>query len=727
MSLAGPPDREAAIEDLLGRLSWTEKLAQLQIAYRPRFEDAAALVRSGIGAVFWPGDAARSNELQRIAREETPRGIPLLVGLDVVHGQYTIFPTPLAQAASFDPEVATADARESAAEAASGGVNWTFSPMIDVSPDLRWGRIVEGFGEDPWLTSLFGAAKVRGYQGDFGPSTLLACAKHFVGYGLAEAGRDYNAVDASEYRLRNGALEPFRVAVEAGAASVMASFNTVAGRPMHANRRYLTEVLKDEWGHLGLVVGDADGVVQLVPHGVAATESDAVALAISAGLDIEMGGHVVDIDGRAAVPEGAIDPARVDDAVRRVLRLKFARGLFGDAQVPVAAERRIPTPASRAAARAAAVRCPVLLRNDGTLPLRPGSRVLLVGPYAESIDHLGAWVQSFAAPARSLADALRDELPASSLTVLPGAGFFAPDPEARAAAVAAARDHDVVLVAVGEPSSLSGEATSRSDPRLTGDQAELIREIAATGVPFAVVLVTGRPVIVSDWIDVAPTVLMTWHLGTEGPEAIAELLVGRVSPAGRLPVSLPRAVGQIPSPYNAENTGRPPRVRGHLERQVADVALVGPGDTDDHYSSKYLDLDLGPEFPFGHGLSYSRFAYAAPEIARAVVARADLDEGIEVTIEVANVGAVTADEVVQLYVQDRVASLAPPVRRLRGARRLTLEAGASARVAFRVTAADLGFWDDAVPSRFVVESGEFDLHLGGSVAATQSVRLTVTD
>jgi beta-glucosidase len=404
--------------------------------------------------------------------------------------------------------------------------------------------------------------------------------------------------------------------------------------------------------------------------------------------------------------------------------VKFARGLF-DSTAAATPEVRVPTAETRAAARAAATRCPVLLKNDGTLPLRSDASVLLVGPYAASTDHLGAWTQSFAAPARSLADALRDVLPDGRLTVLPGAGFFRPDDEARQAAVRAARQHDVVIVAVGEPSSLSGEATSRADPRLPGDQAELVRAIAATGVPFAVVLVTGRPLVVSDWIDAAPSVLLAWHLGTEGPEALADLLLGRVSPAGRLPVTIPRAVGQIPSPYNAENTGRPPRVRGHLERQVADVALVGPGDVDDHYSSKYLDLDLGPQFAFGHGLSYTTFEYGEPRLARPVAALADLDRGVTVEIGVTNRGSVAADEVVQLYVHDLVASLAPPVRRLRGARRVPLQPGASTQVEFRLTAADLGFWDDGAPPRFVVEPGEFDLYVGGSLTSAQPVRLTV--
>lgn len=664
--------------------------------------------------------------MQRIARDETAHGIPVLVGLDVIHGQYTIFPIPLAQAASGDSEVAETDARISAREASSGGVNWTFSPMIDVSPDPRWGRIVEGFGEDPWLTSVFGAAKIIGYQGDLGEGSLLACAKHYVAYGLAEGGRDYNTVDASECRLRNGALEPFRAAVEAGVATVMASFNTVAGRPMHAHQRLLTEVLKNEWGHAGVVVGDADGVVQLVPHGVAESEAAAVALALRSGLDVEMGGHVVGSDGSAVVTSTDVDESRIDDAVRRVLRLKFARGLMTNPFTDPSAEVRQPTEQTREIARLAARRCPVLLANDGILPFAPTASVLVVGPYGESTDHLGAWTQSFAAPSRSLVDALREAMPGGQVSSLVGAEFFSMDPGRQAAAVAAACDHDLVIVAVGEPSSLSGEASSRSDLRLTGDQEQLIHAIAATGVPFAVVIVAGRPPIVSNWIDVAPSVLLAWHLGTVGPEAIADLLLGVASPAGRLPVSIPRSVGQIPVNYNHENTGRPPTVRGTLEHVEIDVAVVGPGNTDDYYTSKYLDLDLGPQFAFGHGLSYSTFEYSAPAVSHASIDSEILArDGIEVTVVVTNTGGVDADEVVQLYIRDVVATIAQPVRRLRGIRRIALSAGQSEAVVFTLGPQDLGFWDDGVASRFVMEPGEFEIHVGGSSALTSAVTLLV--
>ena len=347
---------EAAIEELLATMTWEEKLAQLQIAFRPRLEDAKDLARAGIGAVFWPRSAEATNELQRTACEETPHGIPLLVGLDVVHGQRTTFPVPLAQAASFDPAVAETDARISAKEAASGGVNWTFSPMIDVSRDPRWGRVVEGFGEDTHVNSVFGAAKIRGYQGVSlaNEDSILACAKHFVAYGQAEGGRDYNTVDVSVQRLRNVYLEPFRAAVEAGAATVMAAFNTVSGRPAHANGHLLTELLKEEWGFDGVVVGDADGVVNLIEHGVAADLGDALRQSYTAGLDVEMGGNAVSAEGVALLSPDDVASERINDAVRRVLRLKHALGLFDNPYRDAALEVTAPSAGTRRAARGAA-------------------------------------------------------------------------------------------------------------------------------------------------------------------------------------------------------------------------------------------------------------------------------------------------------------------------------------------------------------------------------------
>ncbi len=392
------------IEELLGSMTWDEKLAQMQVVFRPDPAELERWVRAGVGAIFWPRSAAAVNGLQRVAVEQTRLGIPLLVGLDVIHGQRTIAPTPLAMAASFDPGVVEGTARLAAAEAASGGVNWTFSPMIDVARDPRWGRAVEGFGEDPYLTAVMGAAMIRGYQGDDlrDPSSIAATAKHFVGYGHAEGGRDYNTADMSEHRLRNVYLEPFRVAAAAGVAAVMAAFNTIGGKPMHAHRRLLTGVLKQEWGLDGVIVGDADGVANLVPHGVAEDLPDAVRQSVRAGLDVEMGGSLTDPDGRALLTPEQLPADRVDDAVRRILVLKARLGLFGQPYVPETEEITGPTLQARAQVRAAAVRSAVLLKNDGTLPVTPAGRILLTGPYTTSTDHLGAWTQPFAAPAALL-------------------------------------------------------------------------------------------------------------------------------------------------------------------------------------------------------------------------------------------------------------------------------------------------------------------------------------
>lgn len=719
------------VRALLDELTWAEKLGQLQIVFRPRAEDAAQLVRDGVGSVFWPRSAAATNVLQRVAVEETRLGIPLLVGLDVIHGQRTIAPVPLAQAASFDAGMVQRLAYLAAAEARSGGANWTFSPMLDVSRDPRWGRAVEGFGEDVHLTAELGRAMVRGYQGDSlaAPDAIAATAKHYVAYGQPEGGRDYDGADVSEHRLRNVHLEPFRAVIEAGAASVMASFNTVAGRPMHANRRLLTGVLKEEWGFGGVVVGDADGVRNLIPHGVAEDLADAVHIAYAAGLDVEMGGAPADLDP-AELTAGRLDPARIDDAVARVLALKEALGLFDDPYVPEADERIAPTDASRRMVREAAARSCVLLKNDGTLPLREPRRVLLTGPYAESTDHLGAWTQSFAAPARSIADEFRERRPGTDVRVVPGVGFLDDDATGIPEAVAAAREVDVVLVLVGEPSSLSGEAASRSDLRLPGRQVDLIRAIAASGMPFAVVLENGRPLVVADWIDEAPSVLEAWHGGTEASAAIVDVLLGDADPAGRLPMSFPRSAGQVPIYYAHERTGRPATTGGTLTDTAVDVGLHGPDNVHEKYTSKYLDLELGPQFAFGHGSGYARFTHGLPRLSRDEVSLGDLDRGLGVTVEVdvTNTADRAGDEVVLVFLEDVVASVAPPVRRLVAFERRSLNAGETATFSFALGERDLGFWaTDAADARFVVEPGLFRLHVGPTLEHTQAVELRVSD
>ena len=718
------------LDDLLARMSWTDKLAQLQILWRRDDGEALALARAGIGALFWPQSAEATNALQRAAVEDSAHGIPLLIGLDVVHGQFTIFPTPLAQAASFDLAVAEADARTSAAEARSGGVTWTFSPMVDVSRDPRWGRVVEGFGEDSFVASAFGAAKVRGYQGDdpSAPGRLASCLKHFVAYGAAEAGRDYNTTDVSWRRLRETYLPPFRAGVEAGAATVMAAFNSLNGTPMHGNRRLLTDVLAGEYGFQGAVVGDAEGVAQLVAHGAAADEADAVALAVSAGLDVVMGGAELTAAGAPLLPPDRLDVARVDDAVMRILRVKRDLGLFENPYADAATERSAATPETLDLSRHAAERCIVLLQNDaGLLPVPAGPRrILLTGPYARSDDHLGAWVQHFGAHAGTLADALPAALPAAEWTVSDGADFLGPSRAAIDEAAALARDHDLVIVAVGEPSSLSGEASSRSDIRLPGDQEALIHAIADTGVPFVVLLATGRPLVVEDWIERAPAVLLTWHLGSRAPEAIARVVAGTVDPGGRVPMTFPRAVGQIPIHHDAERTGRPARTGGSMAADRWDVGLQGPNNLDDYYTSKYLDLDRGPRFAFGHGMSYTTFRLEDATLSSGAISRRRLRDGarVRVSVTVRNTGDRDGDDVVFAYLADPVASLAQPPQRLRGFRRVSVAASATAEVVFDLGWDDLGFWDDE--SRYDVETGDLFVTVTDGTDG-EPLRLVVTD
>ncbi|HQY98987.1 MAG TPA: glycoside hydrolase family 3 N-terminal domain-containing protein [Propionicimonas sp.] len=715
------------VEALLAKLNRAEKLAQLQITFAMTAEGCADVARAGIGALFWPMGAAATNAVQKAAVEESAHGIPLLIGLDVIHGQRTIFPIPLAQACSFDPAVAETDGRVSAAEAASGGVNWTFAPMVDVSRDPRWGRVCEGFGEDALLSGVFGAAKVRGLQGASlsAAGSIAACAKHFVGYGAAEAGRDYNSVDISERRLRETYLRPFKRVVDAGVATVMASFNTINGLPVHAHRGLLTEVLKDEWGFGGVVVGDADGVRNLIPHGVAADHAEARRLSFAAGLDIEMG-MGTDLSSLAG-DLAELPDERLDDAVRRVLNLKLALGLFENPYVEESAEILAPTPEHLALAREAARRSAVLLKNDGTLPLSAGPlKVLLVGPYADSTDHLGAWVQHFGAPAGSLADALRAARHDLDLTVLAGASCYEPDPELQRAATEAAADADLVIVAVGEQSDLSGEASSRADLRLPGDQEALIHAIAATGTPFAVVLVTGRPLVVADWIDQAPSVLLTWHLGTQGAEAIADLLTGAANPGGRLAMGFPRAVGQLPAHYDHENTGRPAAQGGQFTPKKFDMGLDGPANLQEFYTSKYRDLELGPQFSFGHGLSYATFAHGTPSLTRDAISVAELVAGgrVGVRVEVTNTSERDGDEVVLVFVRDLVASLAQPVRRLAAFARVPIAAGETRTVELDFGFDELSFWapDNA---GFVVEPGSFEVHVGPTLDQTQTLTITL--
>ncbi|MBB5939677.1 glycoside hydrolase family 3 N-terminal domain-containing protein [Streptomyces zagrosensis] len=719
---------EGQIKKLLRRMTVEEKLGQLQqLSWNGdtgpgggQNEEAERAARSGrLGSVLNLYGAAHTNALQRLAVEKSRLGIPLIFGLDVIHGFWTTFPIPLAQAASFDPSMAAKDARVASAEARSNGVHWTFAPMMDVTHEPRWGRIAEGAGEDPHLTERFAAAKVTGHQGRADGSDLAArdrmatCAKHFVAYGGAEGGRDYNTVDVSEARLRNLYLPPFKAAVAAGAATVMASFNTISGVPAHGNAHTLTDVLKREWGFSGFVVSDWAGVQEMIPHGFAADGTDAARLALNAGVDMEMVSTHVRDQGPKLLASGEISRERLDDAVARILRIKFQLGLFDRPYADEDAVLSGPTAAARTAAREVAGRSMVLLKNERhTLPLhRSTSSVAVVGPFGDSTDLLGSWAGPGAKkfPATTVLDGIKKAVPKAKVTHAQGVPPQGGDTGGIPAATAAARAADVTVIVVGEPAALSGEASSRSDIGLPGAQARLIAAIADTGKPFAVVLLAGRPLTSGDWVASAPAVVAAWQPGIEGGNAIADVLFGAVNPGGKLPVSFPRAVGQIPIHYNHENTGR-------------------PYDPDNKYTSKYLDLPPGPQFPFGHGLSYTTFEIGAPKLSTDRIGADALRDGatVEVTATVRNTGDRSGDEVVQLYIHDPVASIAQPVRRLRGFHRITLGAGESRTVRFRIGADDVGFWTNDTAGRFIVEKGDIEVYVGGDSTARGRALLRVT-
>ncbi|MEU5271092.1 beta-glucosidase BglX [Streptomyces hygroscopicus] len=720
---AEPGPHEAEVRALLGRMTVDEKLGQLQQlawtgATGPGGGQTAAAEKAArrgrLGSVLNVYGARTTNTLQRMAVRESRLGIPLIFGLDVIHGMWTTFPIPLGQAAAFDPAVAERDAEVSAREARSNGVHWAFSPMMDVTHEPRWGRIAEGGGEDPYLTAALAAAKTRGYQGEDLRSRdrLAACAKHLVAYGGVEGGRDYNTVDLSEARLRNLYLPPFRAAVDAGVATVMASFNTVSGVPAHGYRHALTEILKEEWAFGGFVVSDYNGIQEMTVHGYAADRSDAARLAFDAGIDMEMASTTLNEYGKRLLRSGRITTDRLDDAVARILRLKFRLGLFDHPYADEDAVIAGPTKASRAAAREAAGRTMVLLKNEkSTLPLGRSGSIAVVGPFADSTDLRGSWAGTWADAFRpvTVLEAVKDAAPKARISHVRGVDASGRNTRGIARAASAARATDVTVVVAGEAATLSGEASVRGDITLPGEQERLITAIADTGAPFVVVLLSGRPLTMEGWLDRTPAVLQAWHPGLEGGNAIADVLFGAVNPGGKLPVTFPRAVGQIPVYYNHENTGR-------------------PYDPHNHYTSRYLDLADGPQFPFGHGLSYTTFDIGEPRLGVSRVRAEALRKGdtVEVAVPVRNTGRRKGDEVVQLYIRDPVASIVQPVRRLSGFRRVTLRAGEATTVRFQLGAEELGFWTQDRQGRFLLEKGEIQVFAGNSSLAKRERVLTIT-
>ncbi len=719
------PTETAFVDALLARMTIAEKVGQL-VQGRGGADETGpaaagtneAAVRAGaVGSFLGITGAERTCALQRVAVERGRLGIPLLFAYDVVHGLRTIFPMPLAEAASWNLDAIERAARIAAIEATAAGVHWTYAPMVDVTRDPRWGRIVEGAGEDPWLGARIAAARVRGFQGDDAASddTLLATAKHFVAYGAATGGRDYDMADLSERTLRSVYLPPFEAAVEAGVASVMVAFNAVNGVPAHGNRELLTGVLRDELGFDGSIVSDYDGVRELIVHGVAADAEDAAAIAFDAGVDIDMVSGLYADGLPRALADGRTDAAAIDIAVARVLRMKYRLGLFDDPYryCDTLRERaRTLKPAHRRAARELATESLVLLQNrNDLLPLDlEGRRIALIGPLADAArPMLGGWSMAGRADETvSILEGLRAALPDSAtLTHVVGGDVRGDDTSGIPTAVEAARNSDVVVLVVGETPDMSSEANNRTSLDLPGVQDELARAVVRTGTPTVAVLVNGRPLGL-EWLDRhAGAVLEAWFPGSEAGHAVADVLTGAVNPSGKLPVTVPRNVGQIPIHYAALRSGR-------------------PWTDGQRYVVRYIDSPASPLYPFGHGLSYTSFAYDELRLDTAVL---EPGGSIEVSARIANTGARVGTEIVQLYVADPVATIARPVRELRGFERVTLAPGESRRVRFELRAEDLAYpvlaWPERDPVR-IAEAGDFTVHVSPSSVGGLTGRFTLS-
>jgi beta-glucosidase len=685
------------IDDLLSRMTLDEKVGQL-VQYSGFTDDRAADIREGrIGSLFNVTGADNTNRVQRIAVEESRLGIPLLFGLDVIHGFRTIFPIPLATASSWDPELVTTLEAIAAREARAAGVHWTFAPMIDIARDPRWGRIIEGAGEDPYLGSVMAAARVKGFQGDDVAATdrILACLKHYVAYGAAFGGRDYNSVDMSERSLREIYLAPFKAGIDAGAASVMSAFNLLNGVPTTANKFTINRILRGEWGFDGLIVSDWNSVGELIIHGYAADAPDAARLALEATIDMDMMGGIYAGQLADLVRTDVIPEALLDESVRRVLRTKFMLGLFDNPYVDPATETAVILRDDHvAAARDAARKSMVLPKNEGALlPLSEDiGSIAVIGPLADNqADLLGAW-HTLGQPQDVVTAiaGIRDRAgPTTTITYAQGSTITEPEREGFAEAVEAARNADVALVIVGEREFETGEAASRTSLDLPGVQQDLIEAIQETGTPVVAVIMSGRPLAVPWLAENVPAILQAWQPGIQGGNALADVLWGDFNPSGKLTVSFPRSVGQVPVYYSRDNTGRPP--------------------ADAKFTSRYLDSPNTPLYPFGHGLSYTTFEYGDLVLSADTITQNDT---LLVSATVRNTGDVAGAEVVQLYIRDLVASVVRPVKELKGFTKIYLEPGEQQTVQFTLRPRQLGFFDQEM--LWVVEPGVFNLWVGWS-------------
>lgn len=714
------------MDELLEKMTLEEKIAQLIQLATPFYKGASdggqitgPIEEMGIseetvrnsGSVLGASGAKEITNIQKKYLEENPNGIPLLFMADVVHGFKTIFPIPLAIGCSWDAEAAEKSAAVAAHEAAVSGVHVTFAPMVDLVRDPRWGRVMESTGEDSYLNSLFARAFVRGFQGSDltnDPTRVAACVKHFAAYGAAEGGRDYNTVEMSERTLREQYLPAYKAALDEGCEMVMTSFNIVDGIPATGNKPLMRGILRDEWGFDGILISDWDAIREMIDHGVASDEAEAALLAIEAGVDIDMMTRCYVNNLKELVENGSVAESLIDEAVLRILQLKAKLGLFENPYRGADEEKEkevVLSDRHRELAREIAAKSCVLLKNDGVLPLKRDQKVALIGPFAENGDILGSWSwHGKREDAVTLRDGVLQKIDSSLVSSSEGCGIDMGTEEQLSAAIETAQEADILVLALGERSGMSGEANCRADIRLPKVQVELVKKLQALGKPMVAVLFNGRPLDLHGVIDEADAVLEAWFPGTEGGAAVADLLFGDTNPSGRLSMSFPYSVGQIPVYYNSFNTGRP---------KVND-------EVDQEYVSKYLDIPNSPLFPFGFGLSYSSFEYSNAAISSVEMTP---DSSITVSVKVKNTGSVASEETVQLYLRDMSAEVVRPVKELKAFKKITLDPGKNETITFTITEEMLRYHHANL--EFKSDPGVFTAYIGPNSRDVTSLSFTL--
>lgn len=715
---------------LLSTMTIREKIGQMSQLARDGCDISKhlriAIAKGHVGSIINEVDLNTINELQRIATQDSRLGIPLLIGRDVIHGFNTISPIPLGQAATWSPATVEQCANIAAIEASENGVNWTFAPMIDISRDPRWGRIAESFGEDPFLCSSLAKSMVKGFQGNHlsAANSIAACAKHFAGYGASEGGRDYNTTNIPEHELRNVYLPPFKALADSGVATFMASFSDLNGVPATANDWLLTEILRNEWHFTGPVVSDWEAIPQLVTHGISADPYDAAFQACTAGIDIEMGsacyfGHLMQI-----VDEKLISLGEVDRIVSRILTLKFDLGLFDDPFTPTKQSANALSKSHHSVAKDAAIKSCVLLKNDNQiLPILKSkmNTLAVIGPLADDgYEQMGTWAfDGQASQSQTCLNAIK-EYAENTITINYAIGMETSrckDHKGFFQAIESAQNADIAIMILGEEAILSGEAHCRANINLPGAQEQLIDEIHKTGTPIVLVVMAGRPITLESIVPKVDAILFAWHPGTMGGPAISDILFGSVSPSGKLPVTFPRTVGQIPLYYGQKNSGRPPSQETFVD--IDSIKARAP-QTSFGMTATYLDTHFTPLFPFGYGLSYTQFLYTNISLNSDVVS---MGNSIEISVTVSNIGKYNAEEVVQLYTRDVVASVTRPVRELKGYQRICLAQGKSMVVKFKLHTDELAFYNRKMECK--AEAGSFHVWIGGDSSATLKAEFCV--